>query len=90
MDKDAEIQKVQDEIDYIVGWKDHAITKKLFSDSRAAQEALITLICNQPISSVETFFAHFEAVGHLRGLRQPEATVLDWIAELKNQKKELE
>lgn len=47
----------------------HPVTQSFISESREAEDALTSLICNQEIVSLETFFAHFVAIGHLKGLR---------------------
>lgn len=88
MDSDAERKKLEDEKAYILGWRNHPISLQVFEDSKNEQHALIELITNNPINSFEAFFAHFEAVGHLRGLRRAEAIVKDKLEEVQEQLKD--
>lgn len=90
MDKDAEKKQLEDNRDYILGWLNHPITQQIEEVSKSEQEALVALICNQSINSLETFFGHFEAVGHLRGLRRSHFLALAQLEEVKEQLKELE
>ena len=90
MDKDAERQKLQDEKSFIEAWRNHAITVAIFTDLQEGQEGLINVICNQPVSDIESFFKHFEAVGHLRGLRRVKSITDLRLEEIKEELKELE
>ncbi len=85
MDSDAERKKLQDWID---GYLAHPITVQLLQDSLDEQEKLVALLCNRTIVDAETFFAHFEAIGHLRGLRRTKSVLLDKLDEVKEQLKE--
>lgn len=51
------------------GYFAHPVTQSFITESRDAEDSLTSLICNQEIVSLETFFAHFVAIGHLKGLR---------------------
>lgn len=84
MDKQAEQQQIENEIKYLEDWKTHPITKELLEDNIAEQDALVNLICEKQIYNLETFFSHFEAVGHLRGLRRLTRAVDVKLEELKS------
>lgn len=89
MDKDAAKKELLDKKAYIRAWQDHPITVRILHDNRAQQETLIDLLCNRSIVNIETFFGHFEAVGHLRGLRRLDAVVQDELDEIEQELKEL-
>lgn len=69
MDSDVAKQKLEDEKRVLEHWLKDSVTKELFSINQDEQDSAINLLCNVPVTSLETFFAHFEVVGHLRGLR---------------------
>lgn len=89
VDIDAERQKLEDEKGWINAYIEHPITVQVLQDSAEQQEKIIDLLCNQPISNMETFFAHFEAIGHLRGLRRAKAILLDKVDDIETQLKEI-
>lgn len=89
MDKDAEIKALVDEKAFVVGWENHPITQAVFQELKEQQELAIGLICAQPINSIEAFFNHFEAIGHLRGLRQVKALTADRLETIETQLKEM-
>ena len=86
MDKQAELDN---EMRAIEAYLDHPISRKIKTDNLEQQEALVEVICNIPIHDIESFFKHFEAVGHLRGLRRANAIVQDDLDEIKEKLKEL-
>lgn len=85
MDIEAERQKLEDKKAYIEAYLDHPISKEIFRDNVEEQDAAINLICNVPIDSVQSFFAHFQSVGYLHGLRRSRAITTDSLEEVKNQ-----
>jgi hypothetical protein len=89
MDITAERQRLENEQRAIELYLDHPISRKIFGDNVDQQEALINTITNVPITDLESFFKHFEAVGHLRGLRRSKALIQDDIEEIEVQLKEL-
>jgi hypothetical protein len=89
MDIDAERQKLENARDFVKGWLAHPITESVIRNNKESQEKFIDLLCNQPIHNIETFFAHFEAIGHLRGLRQSSALVQEQLDVVIEQLKEL-
>lgn len=89
METEALKHQLETERDAIKGYLLHPFTQQIFQDSAEEQESIIALICENPISSIETFFSHFEAVGHLRGLRRSKSLVMDNLAVIEQQLKEL-
>jgi hypothetical protein len=89
MDITAERQRLENEQRAIEQYLDHPISRKIFGDNRDQQESLINTITNVPITDLESFFKHFEAVGHLRGLRRSKALIQDDIEEIEAQLREL-
>lgn len=89
MDITAEKSRLDNEKRAIQAYLDHPISRKIFEDNETEQEKLINTLCNVPIDSIEAFFNHFEAVGHLRGLRRAMSLVKDDIEEVEQQLKEL-
>ena len=90
MDTDVEKQKLEDEKRNVQVWLKNPITVALLQDNLEEQEKAINLLTNVPVTNIETFFAHFEVVGHLRGLRQGLATVPSMLAEIEAKLKEIE
>lgn len=82
MDITAERQRLENERNAIEQYLDHPISRKIFSDNKDQQERLVDTICNVPIVDLESFFKHFEAVGHLRGLRRAKALIMDDVEEI--------
>lgn len=83
MDKAADTKALEDKRTLLLQWREHPFTKELFQANEDAQKGMVNVLCNCEIVNMETFFAHFTAVGHLRGLRQlPDAFAgtLDSIA----------
>jgi hypothetical protein len=89
MDITAERQRLENEQRTIEQYLDHPISRKIFGDNKDQQEALVNTITNVSITDLESFFKHFEAVGHLRGLRRSKALIQDDIEEIEAQLKEL-
>lgn len=89
MDKDAEQRDLQAEKKYVEDWLNHPVTKQVLADNQDQQDQLITLLCQRTITNVETFFGHFEAIGHLRGLRRMRGQVEAKLEDIEEQLKEL-
>jgi hypothetical protein len=90
MEPVAEQHALENEQKAIEQYLEHPISRKIFADNAEQQEQLVTVICDIPIHDIESFFKHFEAVGHLRGLRRGKGLVLDDLETIKNQLKELQ
>lgn len=89
MDTTAERNRLESEKRAIAQYLDHPITREIFQDNEEIQESLINVLTNVPIVDIETFFKHFEAVGHLRGLRRSRQLVQDSVDTIERQLKEL-
>ena len=68
----------------------HPITKEILQDTAAQEEAFVDLICKHDVTNVETFFAHFAAVGHLKGLRYVRQLITEPVVLLEAQINQLE
>lgn len=90
MDKDAEKQKLEDAQGYVQAWLDHPVTVGVLRDLKEQEEGAVVCVCDHPITSIETFFEHFAAVGYLKGLRRARVLVTDELEEIKTKLKELE
>lgn len=89
MDKAAAIHAKTKELDEIHAYLNHPITQRILRDNQEQENALIDLICDAQIDSIAGFFAHFQAVGHLRGLRRGRALVMDSLETVNEELKEL-
>jgi hypothetical protein len=89
MDTATERQRLENEKRAIQQWLDHPITRKIITDNKEQQEALMPILVDHPIVDIESFFKHFEAVGHLRGLRRQSAIIKDDVEEIEEQLKAL-
>jgi hypothetical protein len=90
MDKDAKKIELENQKAALEEYLNHPVTKEVMQALKDGQESLVRLICDQPVENVGTFFAHFEAVGHLRGLRKTESLITTSLGEVKEQLRELE
>lgn len=90
MDQDAERQKLEDSKLWIQQYLEHPLSVAIFQDNAEEQEKAVELLCNVPIHNLETLIGHFEARGHLRGLRRAKGQVMDKLEEVKDKLKELE
>lgn len=89
MDTTAETQRLENEKRAIQQYLDHPISRKLIEDNETEQQKAIDLLCNVPVDSFGAFFAHFEAVGHLRGLRRAMSLIKDDLEDIERELKEL-
>lgn len=89
MDKDAEKLQLDNEMKQIEQYLSHPISKRWITDNQQQQNALVNIICEMPIVDIKSFFDHFQAVGHLRGLRRAKALIDENLEEIKEQIKEL-
>jgi hypothetical protein len=89
MDITAERQRLENEQRAIAAYLDHPISRKIFEDNEEQQQSLVTILTDIPIHDIESFFKHFEAVGHLRGLRRSKALIQDDVEDIERQLKEL-
>lgn len=66
------------------------VAKELLADLKEQQEIAISILCDRDIDSIETFFRHVTAVGHLRGLRRVPGLLQDQLDDIKKQLKDLD
>lgn len=88
MDPATNQTQLENELRSVEAFQKHPLMQELLADNRAQQEALISLLCNESVVNIETFFAHFAALGHLRGLRRMPGLVEDKLEEIKTRMKE--
>lgn len=89
MDTTAERNRLESEKRALQAYLDHPITREILRDNEESQDSLINTITMVKIDSIATFFDHFEAVGHLRGLRQAKALLLESVELIDRQLKEI-
>jgi len=89
MDITAEKQRLENEKRAIQAYLDHPISRKIFEDNEEQQQMLVGVLTDIPIHDLESFFKHFEAVGHLRGLRRSKALIQDDVEDIETQLKDL-
>lgn len=89
MDIDAEKEKLENQKAFIQSWLDHPLTVEVQRDNEDQQQGLIDLICNREPDSIGAFFAHFIAIGELRGLRRSKGITEDSLRSVEQELKEL-
>lgn len=91
MDQEAERLQLESEKAQLHGWLENLITRKIEADNKEQQEAAVVTILEHPITDLESFFKHFEAVGHLRGLRRssPKLVIQDRLEEIEDKLREI-
>lgn len=90
MDVDADKIALENEKRTIEAYLDHPISREIYKDNAEEQEQIIELLCNRTITNAATFFGHFEAIGHLRGLRRGRAIINGKLEEIETQLKNLQ
>ena len=83
MDIDAERQQHQNELEVLESYLRHPISVEILRDNRERESQLINVICQNDVVDVESFFAHFAAVGELKGLRRARVGMEGKVEELK-------
>lgn len=84
--KRAELESLQRELE---NYLQHPVTVEVIRDLDEQVETAVTQLCNNPITDIESFFKHFEAIGHLRGLRRAKSQIMTNLEDIKDQMKEL-
>ena len=90
MDKEAVIQQVKDREAVVTAFLAHPFNVQIKQDNDEQQTALLSLICEHPVNNIETLVAHFEAIGHLRGLRRSAALLTESLEDIKEELEKLE
>lgn len=88
---DLQIDRQQLELqrDYILSWINHPITREVQAESDEEESAHLVNICDKDVFSVETFLAHFTAIGHVREIRRRRALVKEKLDEIVDKIKQL-
>lgn len=89
MDLDARRVELENQIGALSQYLQHPVTVEVLRDLKEGQEGLVSVLCDVPILDIESFFKHFESVGHLRGLRRAESLIRENLEDVKEQLKEL-
>jgi hypothetical protein len=84
MDSDALKAKLENDVKAIDAWLETPLTKEVFTQLSDEETRAIRLICELP-KDIESFFAHWGAVGALRALRLPGIKVQQKREELNEQ-----
>lgn len=90
MDLDAKRIELENQKAAITGYLNHPVTLELLKDLKEGQEGLVSILCDVPILGIESFFKHFESVGHLRGLRRAESLLMSNLEDVTTQLKGIE
>lgn len=88
MDTAPTKETLENELRAIEIYLDHPISRRILADNSEEQEKCINIICNVP-TTMDTLPSHFEAVGHLRGLRRSKSILDESVEEIKQQLKEI-
>lgn len=89
MDVEARRIDLENQKAVIEGYLKHPVTVELLKSLEEAREGLEQVICDQRIGDISTFFAHFEAVGHMRALRQTKDLILTNLEDINKQLEEV-
>jgi hypothetical protein len=89
VDKQAEQLRLKNEEDVLQAYLDHPISKDIELDNKESQDRFMTVLIDDPITDIQSLINHFEARGHLRGLRQAKALILQSVEEVRQRIKEL-
>lgn len=88
-DREGDKKKLEDTRDVITAYQNHAITTEFEREDKDRQDALLQAICNVDVVDIESFFAHFAAVGALSELRRRSAMLPARLEEIQEKLKEL-
>jgi hypothetical protein len=90
VDVDERKAALENEQKITAAWLNHPLATSLLADFKAEEEGFVNLICERRIVDLATFFTHFEAVGHLRGLRYATQRIFERRDEIETELKELQ
>lgn len=85
MEREALRQKLSDERAAVVEYLEHPFTKQILEDVNTSEAGFISLIVDKPVQDIPSLFAHFEAIGHLRGLRQSRGILHEKLEEIETE-----
>jgi len=66
----------------------HPVTQHVKLDLEEQETALMSTLLDLPITDIESLVKHFEARGHLRGLKRSRLIVADALEEVEEKLKE--
>lgn len=66
----------------------HPVTQHVKLDLAEQEESLMDTLLNVPVTDIESLIKHFEARGHLRGLKRSRAVVAEELEEVEEKLKE--
>ena len=89
MDKDGEKKQLEDARAIITGYQTHAISVEFEREEKDRERVLLDTICSVPVVNLESFFAHFTAVGELQGIRRRAAMLPAKLEEIQGKLEEL-
>ncbi len=89
MDADAVKQQYENEIKEVEQYLNHPITKAIIEDSKQLQNAMLSMILEDPVTGIESFLNREQLLGHLRGLRRAEALMQTKVAEIREKLEEI-
>lgn len=88
--KEAEQLQLEGEKLQLQQYLQHPISQRIKRDHEEQETGLLSVILEIPVHDVESLVKHFEAIGHLRGLRRSRAISTDALEEIEEKLKEIE
>lgn len=85
MDPATRQTQLESELRSVEGFKTHPIMAAILRDNAEQQQVCINLLCEETVTDIGSFFAHFAALGHLRGLRRMPGLIEDKLEEIRQQ-----
>lgn len=90
MDPATKQTQLENELRSIEAFQASPFMAEILRDNKEQQEACVRLLCEETVTDIGSFFAHFAALGHLRGLRRMPGIIEDKLEEIKQALKENE
>ena len=89
MDKTAAIQEKESELLAAQHYVESPYTQRVLGTMDEQEAACLEGILKTPITDIASFFAHFEAVGHLRAIRHLRFSIHEDVDRVNEELKEL-
>lgn len=90
MDKAAKLIELDNQKIALENYLSNPVSVEFLRGLNEEQEALLTVLCNDSIVDIESFFKHFEGFGHLRALRKVKDLFTGSLETIKEEIQELE
>lgn len=87
-EKSDRVAALEEEQRVVLKWFSNPVTVSILNDLAEQQNRFLDVILEQDITSMETFFNHFQACGNLRGLRRFKLLAEIQLEEIKEKLKE--